>query len=74
MTQKEFPTYLTHAAAVCFDCDGHLGAPINYGFPRGRYGAWCDRCKWRTYYDTPDTSIEFDAKGDPITNPEEVQP
>ena len=71
--QKEYPTYATHAAAVCFDCAGQLGAPINYGFPRGQYGAWCERCKWRTYYDTSDASIQFDAKGDPIDNIEGAQ-
>ena len=67
---KEFPTYDTHAAAACFDCAGPLRAPINYGFPRGRYGAWCDRCAWRTYYYTPDASIKFDEKGDPINDDE----
>lgn len=70
MMQKEFPTYATHGDAVCFDCAGLIGTPINYGFSRGRYGAWCDRCKWRTCYDTPDTSIQFDVKGDPINDDE----
>jgi hypothetical protein len=69
-----FPKFDTHKAVHCFHCNDHIGNPaiagyeypINYGFPRGAFGVWCDRCKLRTYYDTPDKSIKFDKKGDRI--------
>ena len=67
--QKTFPKFEAHAAARCFHCDaaiGQAGKPLFYGFPRGAYGLWCQACKWRTYYDTPDTSVKFDKKGDPL--------
>jgi len=71
MQNNIFPQFDTHAAVDCFHCDAPIGheKPINYGFPRGAYGMWCNTCKLRTYYDTPDTSIKFDAKGDslPVT-------
>ncbi len=70
MQQKTFPKFEAHAAARCFHCDaaiGQTGKPLFYGFPAGAYGMWCDACHWRTYYDTDDTSVKFDKKGDPLT-------
>jgi hypothetical protein len=68
MQNNIFPKFDTHAAVDCFHCDAPIGheKPINYGFARGAYGMWCNTCKLRTYYDTPDTSIKFDKKGDPL--------
>jgi len=69
MEQKAFPKFDKHVNATCFHCVapiGIQGRPLFYGFPRGAYGMWCGACAWRTYYDTPDTSIKFDKKGDPI--------
>jgi hypothetical protein len=56
MQQKTYPQFDAHAHVRCF-----------YGFPAGAFGMWCEACKWRTFYDTGDTSIKFDAKGDPLT-------
>ena len=68
MQNNIFPKFDTHAAVDCFHCDAPIGheKPLFYGFPRGAYGMWCNTCKLRTYYDTADTSIKFDAKGDPL--------
>ena len=68
MQNKVFPKFDTHAAAHCFHCGQSIGheKPLFYGFPAGAYGIWCDTCKLRTYYDTPDKSVKFDAKGDPL--------
>jgi len=63
---KIFPNFPSHADVTCFECSdpiGH-GDPINYGFPKGAYGMWCNKCVWRTYYDTHDKSIKLDSKGD----------
>ena len=69
MQNDTYPKFDTHSAAYCFHCAAHIGheKPLFYGFPAGAYGMWCDTCKLRTYYDTGDTSIKFDAKGDPLT-------
>jgi len=69
---KTFHTFPTHNDVTCFHCNDPIGqpnhpgyeGPLNYGFPKGQFGMWCARCVWRTYYDTPDQSIKFDAKGD----------
>ncbi len=71
MQQKTFPKFEAHAATRCFHCDVAIGQtekPLFYGFSAGAYGMWCDACKWRTYYDTADTSVKFDAKGDPLAD------
>ena len=64
-----YPKYDLHKAVHCFHCNAAIGheKPLFYGFPAGAYGLWCDTCKLRTYYDTTDVSIRFDAKGDPLT-------
>jgi hypothetical protein len=67
--QKAFPKFDKHVNATCFHCAAFIGKqdkPLFYGFPRGAYGMWCHACNWRTYYDTPDATVKFDAKGDPI--------
>lgn len=67
MQNKSYPLFSSHLAALCFHCDAHIGDkgnPINYGFPKGRYGSWCNDCHLRTYYDTDDKSLKFDKKGD----------
>ena len=72
--QKLFTKFDTHKLVHCFHCDSHIGEPttkgfewpINYDFPIGQYGLWCDKCKLRTYYDTDDKSIKFDKIGDRI--------
>lgn len=68
MQNGHFPNYETHATVHCFHCETPIGheKPLFYGFARGAYGMWCDTCKLRTYYDTVDQSIRFDAKGDPL--------
>ena len=53
--QNSFPLFSSHLSVLCFHCETHIGdkgTPINYGFPRGKYGSWCNDCKLRTYYDT----------------------
>jgi len=69
MQNNTYPKFDTHAAATCFHCAAPIGheKPLFYGFPAGAYGIWCDTCKLRTYYDTPDKSVKFDVKGDPLT-------
>lgn len=68
MQKGIYPKYEKHAAVDCFHCAAPIGheKPLFYGFPAGAYGLWCDNCKLRTYYDTTDVSIRFDAKGDPL--------
>lgn len=69
MLQVIFPHYASHSDAHCFDCSKPIGKtekPLFYGFPRGAYGIYCADCRMRTYYDTDDKSIKFDAKGDPL--------
>jgi hypothetical protein len=74
MQNNIYPKFDAHAAAHCFHCNAPIGhkKPLFYGFPRGAYGMWCDICKLRTYYDTADTSIKFDAKGDPMPDCQEI--
>lgn len=74
--QNTFPLFTRHIDVTCFHCGVPIGSdnpltlslnhPIKYGFPKGTYGMWCDTCKLRTYYDTPDGSISFDSKGNVI--------
>lgn len=69
MQQNTFQNYATHNDVECFDCAKPIGKtekPLFYGFPRGAYGVYCADCRMRTYYDTNDKSIKFDAKGDPL--------
>jgi hypothetical protein len=69
MSNKIFPKFEKHNDVHCVHCDEHIGKaekPLFYGFPRGAYGMWCNICKLRSYYDTEDVSIKFDAKGDPL--------
>lgn len=68
MQKGIYPRYEKHTAVNCFHCDASIGheKPLFYGFANGAYGLWCDGCKLRTYYDTTDASIKFDAKGDPL--------
>ena len=70
MQNKPFPTFEKHALATCFECSAPIGVqgkPLFYGFPNGAFALWCSACNWRTYYDTPDKSVKFDAKGDSIS-------
>ena len=69
MQTKPFPKFKSHLSTICFHCENAIDKkekPINYGFPYGQFGIWCDLCKLRTYYDTPDQSIKFNAMGDPL--------
>ena len=68
MQNNVFPKYEKHVHVDCFHCAAPIGheKPLFYGFPAGAYGLWCNTCKLRTYYDTTDVSIRFDAKGDPL--------
>jgi hypothetical protein len=68
MEQKAFPKFEKHSCVECFCCNAHIGheIPQNYGFAKGSFGMWCDRCKFRTYYDTDDQSIKFDRMGYPL--------
>lgn len=61
-----FPKFEKHSNATCFHCGASIGheSPINYDFPRGQFGIWCDNCKLRTYYDTDDNTLKFDRIGD----------
>ena len=72
MQNGKYPIFTRHLDVTCFHCDMPIGIdpermqPIHYGFPRGAYGMWCESCKLRTYYDTDDKTVSFDAKGDPL--------
>ena len=68
MQNNQYPQYEKHSSVNCFHCNESIGheKPLFYGFPRGAYGMWCDICKLRSYYDTTDKSVKFDAKGDPL--------
>ena len=66
MQNNVYPKFEKHSNATCFHCSASIGheTPINYGFPKGKYGIWCENCKLRTYYDTDDNTLKFDRKGD----------
>ena len=68
MQNNIYPKFDNHSGVHCFHCAAHIGheSPINYDFPKGRYGMWCKACCLRTYYDTDDKSIKFNHIGDPI--------
>ena len=68
MQNNIYPKFNNHSDVNCFHCAAHIGheSPINYGFPKGSFGMWCDTCKLRTYYDTDDQSIKFNHMGEPI--------
>ena len=68
MQNDIYPQFDTHTVVDCFHCDAPIGheKPLFYGFARGAYGMWCEKCKLRTYYDTGDKSVKFDKKGDPL--------
>jgi hypothetical protein len=65
MQNNIYPKFEKHSSVNCFHCNAHIGheIPQNYGFPKGSFGMWCDKCKLRTYYDTDDQSIKFDHMG-----------
>jgi len=53
-----FPTFTSHDAEICFNCDKPISGGRESGYHDGAFVATCPDCKMHTFYNLPTPAPE----------------